>query len=199
MSAPQAESSAQALLERWQRLGDRDALHLLLRAEVEVLCQRLRRKVGPRLDPALSASDLVQEAVARFLRLEEPPALGQPEHLRAYLWRAAWRLFLDRMRSPGAAIRRLDAAESGSLSGLLAQTGGQGAVDRQDQGEALQLALHLIPDADRDVLERVYLRQQPIEAAALELDVPRATLDMRLSRARRRLAERLVDWAELIG
>jgi hypothetical protein len=29
--------------------------------------------------------------------------------------------------------------------------------------------------------------------------VPRATLDMRLSRARRRLAERLVDWAELIG
>lgn len=199
MEAPLDGLTAAALLARWQASGDVDALDLLLRAEVEALAQRLRRKVGNRLDPALSASDLVQEAVARFLRLEVPPVLEHPEQLRAYLWRAAWRLFLDRQRSPEAAVRRLDAAESSSLSGLLAQTGGQGSVDRRDQGEALQLALNLLAAGDREVLERVYLRQQPIEAAARELGLPRSALDMRLSRARRRLAERLVDWAELIG
>jgi hypothetical protein len=77
-----------ALLARWQQQHDVDALDELLRSEVEDLARRLRARAGGALSASTSASDLVQEAVLRCLRLETPPHFDDVRGLRGYLWTA---------------------------------------------------------------------------------------------------------------
>ena len=64
---------------------------------------------------------------------------------------------------------------------------------------ALELALNLLKPEDQEILELVYFRQKPVAEAATQLGVARAAVEMRLTRARRRLATKLADWSELIG
>ncbi len=197
-SAPTSDPR-QEWLDRWQGHEDREALDRLLRCEIEALAERLRRRMGAGVDPGNSASDLVQEAVWRLLRREGEVRFDSPGQLRAYLWKVAWNLFLDVTRRPGLRVRHLAPAESASLSAAFARTGGLGSVEQEDQRTALSLAVNLLPSADAQVLELVYLQGSEIGAAAQQLGLSRAAFDMRLTRARRRLAEKLVDWSELIG
>jgi RNA polymerase sigma factor (sigma-70 family) len=185
-------------LRRWQESGDVDALDEILREEIEVLASSLRRRAGDALRPTASASDLAQEAVYRMLRLEEQPRFEHPAELRAYLWSAAWRLLINRMRGRGQKVVPLDHAETKELDAVLGTTGGMREVERTDQTDALNLVVHLLRPEDRQVLELVYFRHLPIDTVAQELDISRAACDMRLTRARRRLAERMIRWADAI-
>jgi DNA-directed RNA polymerase specialized sigma24 family protein len=92
---------AAALLRRWQESHDADALDRLLRLEVAELATRLRRRGGDLLRPSQSASDLAQEAVLRLLQTESTPVFDDPRQLRAYLWKSAWRLLLNRLGKAG--------------------------------------------------------------------------------------------------
>jgi len=194
-----ADDKARALLARWQGQGDVEALDELLRGEVHELARRLRARAGRAFDGALSASDLAQEAVLRLLRLDEPPAFDDPRALRAYLWTAAWRLLANRLASPAHALVRLSHDQTASLSGVCAHSGGLGALERDDQQRALELVVNLLRPEDQECLSLVYFQGLSIEAAAQRAGVTRATLDVRLTRARRRLAERLVDWSDAVG
>lgn len=187
-----------ALLARWQADGDVDALDELLRAEVDGLARRLRGRAGDALSASTSASDLVQEAVLRWLRLDDAPRFDDVRGLRGYLWTAAWRLLVNRVGRPGAALR-LSPDESLTLSGVFSTTGGLGALAAEEQRTALEVVVNLLRPEDRECLGLVYFQGLPIEEAARRAGVSRGAFDMRLMRARQRLAERLVDWADVVG
>jgi RNA polymerase sigma factor (sigma-70 family) len=187
-----------ALLARWQADGDVDALDELLRAEVDGLARRLRGRAGDALSASTSASDLVQVAVRRWLRLDDAPRFDDVRGLRGYLWTAAWRLLVNRAGRPGAALR-LTPDESMTLSGVFSTTGGLGALAAEEQRTALEVVVSLLRPEDRECLGLVYFQGLPIDEAARRAGVSRGAFDMRLMRARQRLAERLVDWADVVG
>ena len=190
---------ALALLKRWQEERDRDALDELLRLEVSSLAERLRRRGSPMIGPSQSASDLAQEAVTRMLARTTPPRFDEPAQLRAYLWTSAWRLLLNRVQGAARRVTRLPSTHSQSLADVLATTGGLARVLHREQSLAVDVALELLPPDDAKILELVYFEGLPIAEAAEKLGIARAAADMRLTRARRRLATKLVEWNDVIG
>lgn len=186
------------LLKRWQESGDVDALDELLRNEVRALAARLRARGRGMLHASASASDLAQEAVLRLLRLEDAPVFEDAGALRAYLWTAAWRLLINRGQARGRSMMTLSGARSGDMGLVLPGGGGASAAEREDQNAALNVVMNLLRDEDREVLELVYFRHLEIEQVAQQLGIQRSAADMRLSRARRRLAEKMVGWAEIV-
>ncbi|MCY2959318.1 MAG: RNA polymerase sigma factor [Planctomycetota bacterium] len=194
-----ADEAARALLSRWQEAGDVDALDELLRGEVEVLARRLRARAGGPFSASMSASDLAQEAVFRYLRLEDAPEFEDPRALRAYLWTSAWRLLVNRLQRPGRDVVRLSDSETTSLSGVFGTTGGFRGLEQAEQRTALEVVVNLLKPEDREALGLVYFQGLSIDEAAKRAGISRGALDMRLMRARTRLAERLVGWADVVG
>lgn len=192
------DERSRGLLQRWQAEQDVEALDELLRTEIDVLAKRLRARAGA-FSGSMSASDLAQEAVVRWLRLEEPPQFDDPGALRGYLWTAAWRLLVNRAQRADRGVLRLSADESMTLSGAFAASGGFGALEAEEERTALEVVVNLLDPIDRECLELVYFKGLPIEEAARRIGVSRGAFDMRLMRARQRLATRLVDWADVIG
>jgi RNA polymerase sigma-70 factor (ECF subfamily) len=188
-----------ALLARWQEQHDVDALDELLRSEVEGLARRLRMRAGGALSASTSASDLVQEAVLRCLRLETPPRFDDVRGLRGYLWTAAWRLLANRVQRPERDVVRLSQDDSMALSGAFAVSGGLSTLAADEQRTALEVVVNLLRPEDRECLGLVYFQGLSIDEAARRAGVSRGAFDMRLMRARQRLAERLVDWADVVG
>lgn len=186
------------LLQRWQQGGDVDALDELLRIEVGALAARLRGRGRGMLHASMSASDLAQEAVFRMLRLEDAPEFKDPSELRAYLWTAAWRLLINRGRARGRSVVPLSQAQSGDMGLVLEGGGGVSEAERAEQSAALNVVMNLLRDEDREVLELVYFQHLEIERVAQQLGIQRSAADMRLSRARRRLAEKMVCWSDVI-
>ncbi len=181
------------LLQRWQ-----DALDELLRLEIGILKNRLRSKgLGIAGDP-VSVSDIAQETVVRFLEVDTTPHFDSPQKLRAYLWTAAWRLLVQRMRGADRHVRRIDEMESWNLERGLSTSGGLGALDESDRSLALDLALNLLSPPEREILRLVYFEHLGIQGAAEKLGIGRDTAKMRLVRARRELARKLCRWEETI-
>jgi RNA polymerase sigma factor (sigma-70 family) len=191
------DHSAQ-LLKRWQEEGDVDALDELLRVEVHEIASRLRQRARGMLRPSTSASDLAQEAVFRMLRLEETPEFTDPREMRAYLWTAAWRLLINRGRSRNHHVVPLSQAQSADMGLVLAGGGGISEAERADQNAALSLVMNLLRNDDREILDLVYFQHLDVDQVAEKLGLKRAATEMRLSRARRRLAEKMVAWSEVV-
>ncbi len=189
---------ADELLERWQTQGDREALDQLLQLEIQALARQLRSKVGGSLRPSVSASDLAQEAVVRFLKRETPPQFDHPRQLSTYLWRSAWRLFLNRVGSSAPAMGRVTRGDTSALDQVMHTTGGFSSIENEERSVALKLALNLLSPEDQDVLTLVYFQHKKTPEAAEALNISVGAAEMRLTRARRRLAMKLADWAELI-
>lgn len=195
---PPDDARLAGLLQRWQESHDVDALDQLLRSEVDGLARRLRARGGAN-SVTMSASDLAQEAVLRWLRLDEPPRFDDVRALRAYLWTAAWRLLVNRAQRADRGVVRLSSDDSMLLSGAFAVSGGLGALAADEQRTALEVVVNLLRPEDRESLGLVYFQGLSIEEAARRAGVSRGAFDMRLLRARQRLAERLVDWADVVG
>lgn len=187
-----------ARLERWQREGDVDALDALLRTEVLAIAARLRKRGGGLIGASASAGDLAQEAVMHLLDLEQQPHFETPAGLRAYLWTAAWHLLLRHAERPGRRVYRLDRESSSSLTNALSTTGGLSRVDGGDMHRSLQVVVNLLHAEDRDVLTQVYFEGLPVDECARRLGLSKPAVEMRLTRARRRLLERVASWAEVI-
>lgn len=194
---PTAERSSQ-LLRQWQQEGDVDALDELLRVEVQEIAARLRHRARGMLRPSTSASDLAQEAVFRMLRLEETPEFTDPREMRAYLWTAAWRLLVNRGRAHAHRIVPLSQAQSADMGLVLSRGGGISEAERADQNAALSVVMNLLRDDDREILELVYFQHLDVDQVAQKLGLKRAATEMRLSRARRRLAEKMVAWSDVV-
>ncbi len=194
-----ARDRSATLLERWQTTGDTDALDDLLRIELGVLRSRLRRKAKGLLRPSMSATDVAQEAVVRMLRVRDKPHFDDSRELRAYLWKAAWRLLRHRLRKRRHALVRLDQDTSSTLRSSLQATTGPESAERRERSVALNLTLNLLRPHEREVLDLVYFQEQGIDGAAKRLGITSDAAKMRLVRARRKLATKLRHWTDLIG
>lgn len=191
--------SAGELLERWQRDGDREALDSLLRVEVLALKERLRARGRSMLGTSASASDVAQEAVLRLLSLEDAPQFSDPRAFRGYLWTAAWRLLLQRIRKPNLPVFQLDPTGSQGGNAFVARMTTAGGGEQKDGAAAVGLALNLMTDDEREVLKLVYFDDLKLEGAASQLGVSKEAVNMRLVRARRKLAKKLSEWVKLVG
>lgn len=200
---PKPSDPALALLRRWQDSRDLEALDELLRIEVATLADRLRRRGNaggvPMFRPSQSASDLAQEAVTRLLAQSQPPKFDDPKQLRAYLWTAAWRLLLNRVQGASRRTTRLSSSGSQASGDAVTKSDALSGVLRREQSLAVDVALQLLPPEDVAILELVYFEEVPIAEAAERLKITRSAADMRLTRARRRLAGKLVEWNDVIG
>jgi RNA polymerase sigma factor (sigma-70 family) len=196
---PPDDADTHALLEDWQRTGDQDVLDRLLRVEIGRLKGVIRGRGGSLLKRSLAATDVAHEAVLGLLRVKTPPKFDNPAALRAYLWKAAWRLLLARLDRKGGKPVRLDGTATNGMQEFLATTGGMAAAHDSDRTLALEMAMNLLKPKEREILELVYMKEMDIPGAADTLGITKDAANMRVVRARRRLAEKLVGWAELIG
>ncbi len=190
---------AASLLQRWQLDDDRDALDELLQLEVGALRTRIAYRGRNMLSGSASASDVAQEAVTRMLRLSRRPSFDDPRALRAYLWRAAWRLLLNRAARPRRAVLRIDAERTHTVTTALAVSGGQSRVEDREQQVALLVAMNVLSEPDRQILDLVYLQGRDLGAAAEQFGISRDTATKRLSRARLALAKKLGGWSRVLA
>ncbi len=199
-SRPSSADPSADLLHRWQDEADLDALDDLLRREVSILKELIQRKARGMLRPSAGATDVAHESVLALLKVKEPPAFDDPRALRAYLWKSAWRLLMQRMRRPrAAALLRPEAVASLSENATVLRLGGMGRLDHEERMVATRVAMTLLKDEERRLLEHFYFDEWPIAKAATELGISEEAAAMRLSRARRRLAQRLVAWHDAVA
>jgi RNA polymerase sigma factor (sigma-70 family) len=202
LGRPEHPSGARALdelLRRWQDSGDLDALDALLRAEIDALKARIRGQGGSLLGPSFGATDAAQEAVLGLLRVQSPPHFPNESALRGYLWKSAWHLLLQRLKSRDRRPLPLDSTHSSGMAEALATTGGMEKAQDADRAIALDLAMNLLKPEDREILSMVYFEHANVATAASRLGISKDATGMRLTRARRHLAEKLASWADVIG
>jgi RNA polymerase sigma-70 factor, ECF subfamily len=185
------------LLRRWQEAGDRGALDELLRSEIRTLKQVVLARGRSMTTASASASDIAQEAVLRLLRLEDPPRFEDPRELSRYLWVTAWRLLLQRVRRPYRRKNSFDQVQTSQLPALSAEE--SAALEAREAASALDLAMNLLPDADRDVLHQVYFEGLKLADLARSSGVSESALKMRVARARQRLSALMAGWEDMIG
>lgn len=185
-------------MRRWQEEGDGEALDELLRLEVRMVRDLIVAKGSAWLGGSAGASDLAQEAVLRLLQLDDLPKFADPGALRGYLWVTAWRLLLQRVRRPYRRKQSLDVTTSSPLDLELAGHV-ESKLETTERATALELAMNLLPEADRDLIHRVYFVEEKLAAVAQDLGLSESAAKMRLLRARRLLAARLAAWEKTIG
>jgi RNA polymerase sigma factor (sigma-70 family) len=81
----------------------------------------------------------------------------------------------------------------------MATSDGLAGVLKKEQSVAVDVALELLAPDDAKILELVYFEGLPIADVAEQLGIARGAADMRLTRARRKLATKLVEWNDVIG
>jgi RNA polymerase sigma factor (sigma-70 family) len=197
-SGPPADPSG-PLLRQWQDDGDLEALDRLLQIEVGILKHMIRGRRLAALSASASTSDIAQEAVMGLLKTSKPPTFDHPGALRGYLWRSAWHLLVKRFEKQRRAPLRVELEESGNLDKFMRAARTLEDIDRADRALAIGLAMNLLSAEDRELLRLVYFEDQTIDAAGRALGLTREAASSRLRRARRQLAARLSDWAEVIA
>ena len=160
------EANSEVLVER-ARTGDRDALEALIVQHLPALRAFVRVQAGRELREQESCSDLVQSACRAALEgLSDFEYRGEAA-FRRWLYKAAERKILDRVRFNGRARRdtkrnrELGPAASADDPSLLEcyatfSTPSQAAVAREEQ-ERVERAMEELPANYRNVLRLKYV------------------------------------------
>jgi RNA polymerase sigma-70 factor (ECF subfamily) len=182
MAGPAERTDAQVV--RDVLAGERDAYRLLVRRYGGVLYNHAVRMVGSPDE----AADLVQKAlVSGFKKLA---SCREPDRVGAWLFRILSNQAKDFVRSPRRADISLD---------RLPDVPGPGStpLDAAHHGEfraRLQAALGTLTHEQREAFVLKHVEGRSYEEMAAVLDVPRASLKMRVHRAREALKELLEDF-----
>jgi RNA polymerase sigma factor (sigma-70 family) len=185
-------------LRRWQESGDLEALNRLLQLEIGVLKHMIRGRQIMNLHGSACTSDIAQEAVLGLLKTKKPPSFSDPRALRGYLWRSAWHLLVKRLEKRSQMPPRLEIDDSNPAEGIFQTVKGLRDFDRAERTAAISLAMNLLSHEDRELFRLVYFEGQDIPTAGATLGLTRGAANSRLIRARRLLATRLADWADII-
>jgi RNA polymerase sigma factor (sigma-70 family) len=195
---PNSSDPRAPLLRRWQESDDREALDALLRLEVSALRDQIRMRGKSLLGTSVTATDVAHEAVLRLLSLEETPNFDDPGKLSGYLWTTAWRLLLQRLRKPARTVGRMDPTDSAIADA--SWFAAPGSAERPSDAEiAVEVAMNLMGEEDRAALQLVYFDEVDRPAAASRLGLSADAFNMRLVRARRKLARKVDEWTRLVG
>lgn len=162
------------------QLGERGAFADLVRAWHQPLWGYLRSTVTSHE----LAEDLIQDVWIAVLR--GLPRLRQPERFAPWLFTLAHRSLVDHLRRAGA--RPTEIAVDVDVDGPDAAEL-DGTVDR-----ALLVAeIRTLPPAEREVVVLFHLHDLTLTEVAEVVDAPVGTVKSRLSRARQRLHQQMLD------
>jgi RNA polymerase sigma-70 factor (ECF subfamily) len=162
-------------------------------AEFDALYQRHSREVwsvayARWLDADL-ALDVVQEAFLRLWRCwTEGEQIANP---KAWLMRVARNLAEDTAKS---AFRRAGTQPPEHLNGVFARESPPlESLEKAETYARLRALIQLLPEADRILLTLRYAVEYDAQQIAEYLGIQTSAVHMRLSRARQRLAQKLVE------
>lgn len=163
-------------------------------AEVAALYSNLSRELWAmfyaQCSDADRAADALQESFLKFQQHQSKGASGEPIlDARAWLLQVGRNWLRDVARRERVAARPAEHLDS--LAGRLSEPV-DGLLDEESQA-AVRGALDRLRPDDREVLVLRYALGWPSIRIAEVLDSTAAAIDMRLSRARRRLAEILLE------
>lgn len=196
---PEPSDPSAELLRRWQEDEDLEALNSLLQTEVRVLKHMIRGRFVSGLSESVSTSDIAQEAVLGLLKTRKPPRFAEPKALRGYLWRSAWHLLVNRFAGKSGGPSRLDLDALPGFERFLHHARSLQSIDREERRMAIEVSMNLLSKSDRELMRLVYFEEKDVATAAAAIGVSRDVANTRLVRARRLLATRLSEWAELIA
>ncbi len=178
-----ASTHSMTLPEPPGRGGPSDSL---FHSELARLRAHLERHHADLGGASASMGDVAQEAGARLLERRGELEFESRGALRAYLWRTAKRILIDRWR------RRDRKKPLEVLDSLASQLPAGPPLEIPDERTAdLLKALQQLSFHDRRVLELAYLHDATVGEIATELGLTVPAVKMRLSRAREHLRERL--------
>jgi RNA polymerase sigma factor (sigma-70 family) len=186
-------------LRRWQQDGDTEALNRLLQIEVAILKQMIRSRPVSGLSGSAATSDIAQGAVLKLLRVKTNPRFDNPIAFRAYLWKSAWHLLVQRFEKKRTKPLDLTSEAHPGLKRFVSTSEVLRELEESERTLAVTFAMNFLSLEDRELLRLVYFAEKDIATAAEALSLTRGVANTRLVRARRELARKLADWADLIG
>ncbi len=179
--------------------GDMQAFRSLYRR----MASSVRRVLGRYLFTADAVDDAAQKVFARAHRARRrfQPERATPRGVVAWYSGIAKFVAFDELRARRRRNLHLERAEHWGLSGLaeseLLSSSPEELVGSerasQVRGRRLRLAMQDISPAQRDLLERLYLREMDFREVSRELGVPAGTLRVRAHRGRANLRRNLGD------
>lgn len=164
--------------------GDRSAFSVLLDRHADRV-----RALAARLLPRHDAEDVAQEALLQaFLGL---PRLREPSRFGSWLYGITLNLARMRLRTRAALPLERDPAHSQSA----AEASPEEALEAQELAQLVREALDVLPPREREAVLLHYADGLSSPEVASLLGEQPGTVRVRLHRARRRLHERLIEFA----
>lgn len=154
---------------------------------------RLRAYLGKMLKSEADAEDVAQEA---FLRLHRHGDLGAYDKPSAVLFRTAYRLALNKLRSrrSSAVDRAAPLLDEVALPPSPVPSA-EAAMIAAEQERAYAKALDALPARCRQVIELRTVQELSYKQMSDSLGISISTLEKHLVRGKRVCAEALADWA----
>lgn len=169
------------------KAGDSRAFQALTRLYRERVTRLALNMVGQMED----AQDICQEA---FLRLHQSLAsVDANRPLGPWIYRIATNLCLDLLRRRRVRPKTVDLPEEWESSAPDGSGSPQKQLIAQETHRRVLEAIQELPDKDRTVVTLRYLDELPYSEIAQVMQTSEANVMMRMSRARRKLQEKLKD------
>lgn len=183
MGVLEEERSADASLLSRSALGDRGAMHELLVRHSGAVHAAIFSRLGANPDLEDLAQEAMRRAVAGLGTLRDAAKVGP------WLYGIALRVASEWLRRRPRRSLSLDDPRAAAAEPPAAGEGGTARLD------SMREALDLLEETDREALVLHYLEGMDYEAMAARLDLSRAGVAKRLSKARVRLREILEEEA----
>lgn len=177
------DESDEPELVRRARGGDAEAYSSLVRRHE----RSMLALAYARTRCSATAADVVQDSVVRCWR--KLPGLRDETKFIGWLGTTVRHMAVNALRSPQ---RRMRLAGSDERLEKLTVRDATELVAEDDQARAIRQAIHALPEAEAAVLALKYYENLSSREMAVLLDTTPAAIDMRLTRARQSLRERLL-------
>jgi RNA polymerase sigma factor (sigma-70 family) len=177
-------------------MGDGELVRQVLAGKVAAY-EPLARQWAPRVmavcharvGRADAAEDLAQETLLRGLRALR--TLSDPEKFGPWLCGIAVRTCLDWLKASARTEVSMSALPDGTIVATPVGQSVTGQTERRDEIRRLMLEVEKLPPAYRQVLMQYYYQDCTYKQLAEQLGVSVATVNMRLTKARQMLRQRL--------
>lgn len=186
-----SEPPTLSLLRRVNQ-GDPEALDLVLKEHLPEVRAYVRKAMGQALSNKAESVDIVQDAVAEFLRFGPKVEIQDPEHLRALLCKIALNVLRGKHDYFNAQRRRIaresPLPEDSVLSLSADMSTPSSIVNRRDEEAWVRLGIELLRPEDREVILLKEFEGLSFGEVADRMQVTVETAKKRFQRALPRLA-----------
>jgi len=187
------------LLSRWHS-GDREALHELLRRNLDWMEQRIRQRLGKGLRRAGETQDFVQDAMIQALEYGPRFKVADQDQFRRLLARIIENNLRQKHRYLHQDKRDIDRERPVECDTLLSLDPPQQEVtrptqqaDRNEEIAWVRLALEFLCSQDREVIWMHEYEHKTFAEIGRRLDMTEDSIRMRFNRALPRLARRVSE------